>query len=131
MRTIKFCGYSIDNSTDQPLGDWVYGDLNTYPNGDAYITEKSDGVELSYLVEEDSVGQFTGLIDCNEIEIYEGDYVAFKGKDGKYSACFEVTFKEGSFWMSYRPMPSQFMINELRLSVVGRSYLMKQKIKDN
>lgn len=130
MRTIKFCGYSIDNSTDELLGDWIYGDLNTYPNGDVYITEKSDGVELSYPVEADSIGEFSGKLDCNGLEIYEKDLVAFVREDGTYDSTFEVTFKDSSFCMNDKPMPSQDMINLSRLSVVGNSYLSKLENKE-
>lgn len=115
MRAIKFCGYSCEHES------WIYGDLNTYFDGEAYITEKSDGVELSYQVEADSVGEFSGQLDYNGAEIYEGHYVAFEREHG-FSECFEVTFKEGMFWIGCRPMLSQFMIDESRLIVVGHKY---------
>lgn len=120
----------VDDSADRPLGDWVYGDLNTYPNGDAYITEKSDGVELSYPVEAESVGQFTGLFDCNGIEIYEGDLIAFERKDGTFGEPFEITFEGGVFCMGKKPIPSQGLIDYTMLTVIGNSYLINKRTKD-
>lgn len=63
MREIKFRGKRLDN------GEWVYGDLFRM-NGFPYIYPGH------YEVIPDTVGQFTGLLDKNGKEIYEGDIVA-------------------------------------------------------
>ena len=64
MREIKFRG-------KMPSGVWVYGsfwDHAVYPD---IIDEYSN----HRLVYRDTVGQFTGLKDCEGREIYEGDVV--------------------------------------------------------
>lgn len=69
-RTIKFRGKSIDN------GEWVYGDLNQIfvPEGSTEdcpsISDKFDG---TFFVHPNSVGQFTGIVDKDNEQIYEGD----------------------------------------------------------
>lgn len=71
-RIIKFRGKSIDN------GEWVYGDLNQIfvPEGSTEdcpsIYDKFDG---TFFVHPNSVGQFTGIVDKDNEQIYEGDIV--------------------------------------------------------
>ena len=70
MREIKFRGQRVDN------GEWLYGDLMTYDN-DYVICDVDDGGYLPIIRE--TVGQFTGLLDKNGQEIYEGDIVVGYG----------------------------------------------------
>lgn len=64
-REIKFRGKQIDN------GEWVYG----YLADEDYIND-INSIDLSSIeVDRDTIGQFTGLLDKNGKEIYEGDIV--------------------------------------------------------
>lgn len=104
-RIIKFRGKRLGN------GEWVYGDL-LHINGGCLIyygsqtkceliEGKSDiavemGMDEIAPVDPDTVGQFTGLIDANDKEIYEGDIIL----EDKDPTMLEIVFVDGIFFAS-------------------------------
>ncbi len=113
MRTIKFRGKSTNN------GKWVYAELHEF------------GMYLfNECVQENTVGQFTGLFDRNGKEIYEGDivqldYITTAGKP-RTGLSFEVKWcaKEGC-WVGW----DGFAENTIQQT--HKMFVVKGNIYDN
>lgn len=85
MRKICFRGKDF-------AGVWWYGFLSShegYP-----IIHPMKCIDASILVEDGTVGEFTGLQDANGKEVYEGDILRYPQNN---KTC-QVVFKDGIFW---------------------------------
>ena len=86
-RIIKFRGIRIDN------GEWIYGYYLFYK-----VAQIMDEYRFYYEVYPDSVGEWTGYNDKNDLEIYEDDiivqsgYLYFDNGEPNYVATVEWAF---------------------------------------
>lgn len=102
MRTIKFRGMSIN-------GEWHYGNLSIVNkkidmvDKGCYISN-SVGMPFAYQVRCETIGEFTGLLDKNNKEIFEGDIIKGRDSDGAINETYKptvVVFHGGMFCCEY------------------------------
>lgn len=121
MRQPKFRGF------DPSSNEWVYGygwHKTDYPEDflkkikqakqDAVLFTKTFPITCDI----DSMGEFTGILDTNGREIYEGDLVR-ETSDGDI---YKVIFEEGGFYVKCLSVYDFQTINEYSLEVIGNVY---------
>lgn len=120
MNRIKHRGYSLDKKK------WIIGDLmQTDPN--TTIIEGCDATNPANFnwVDNESVGQFSTIVDIKEVEVFAGDIV--KCSKGRNDV---VEFKNGCFWLKYRNCSLYRYMFELQntVEVIGNIYLNPEKV---
>ena len=149
MREVKFRGYDLDDKI------WRYGAYIKHVNStpcmftgekekEEWFKEHTEhliifdafsdwwmprGMVSCTSIDPESIGQFTGLIDRNKKEIFEGDFVEFnslipldselcklEGKIGK------VVFEECAFCLEFKNKMIPLWIEGVNYRVVGNIY---------
>lgn len=96
MRPIKFRGFSKQDD------EFVYGYLFVDPTTFGYfIIEEGSTKDVMNLIPvySESIGQFTGILDLDNKEIYEGDTVIIESYGKEAIVKFERDFTCFVFWI--------------------------------
>ena len=126
MRSIKFRG-KIKVS-----GKWMYGNITHLYEDEFMQIDISD-----WDVFPETIGQFTGIVDRNGVEIYEGDIIQTYDSSGK-AILHEVYYLESEArfatkLISYENLNegslTQKWINELDFEVIGNKFDNKELLQ--
>lgn len=113
----KFRGFSIVSH------EWLYGDCLHISPDVICIFYDNYGNRAPIFAE--SLGQSTGYVDSNNVEIYEGDIMLLPKdvESTEYTLKAVVTYKNGSFYLTHididRDVPLMFFITENGSNVKG------------
>ena len=133
-REIKYRGLkTFQIFSGETKNIWIYGfylKRGTYgdPGPQAHIFVYENGYE-GYRVDSQTIGQFTGLFDCEDKEIYEDDIISFQ--DGKIGL---VEFSHGCFVVRYGKDNSVQLLYDIKdwnIKILGNRFENPELMLEN
>ncbi len=108
MKTIKFKGKSLED------GEWNYGDLSHVANQTLVKNNpcRDKRPVFTFAVAPDTVGQYTGFLDKDGNEVYEGDILRYN------NSTFAVEWSEDLGAFTLRPIREKGKCDDIPLGVI-------------
>ena len=130
MREIKFRGKDLIHN------EWIFGGIAVDKHNSVVILPKEDWSKGG-CVDEKTVGQYTGIKDINDKEIYEGDIVVYNTiLHGNIVCICEFNEFTTSFMLTENALPfgESYYIHRAErgnMEVIGNIYDNPELLKDN
>ncbi len=118
-RNIVFRGKRPDN------GEWIIGWLFQDDDDHLPMIHQGGTLDVWEQVEEETVGQFTGLRDAKGIDIYDGDILHFEQDEKNHTVVVKWNYEVGAWCIQlrYEPRvgcrPLGEWLKEERFEVIG------------
>ena len=108
MKTIKFKGKSLED------GEWNYGDLSHVANQTLVKNNpcRDKRPVFTFAVAPDTVGQYTGFLDKDGKEVYEGDILRYN------NSTFAVEWSEDLGAFTLRAIREKGKCDDIPLGVI-------------
>nr|DAE17942.1 MAG TPA: YopX protein [Siphoviridae sp. ctr8v12] len=126
-REIKFRGKRV--KMDDPLERWIEGSCVEYTNiRDEKVVRIMSKSGYQNEVYPETVGQFTGLYDKNDKEIYESDILRFYHNNEEYICVVGWNYEVGAWCIRFKDevyvgtRPLGLWLCDYKLEIIGNIY---------
>lgn len=127
--------FRAKRETSENISDWVYGHVYPHREKDGYedwlLKDADKNGNVSYIIDTDTVCQYTGMKDIHGNMIFEGDIIKYTDDS---TDCPIPSYKEGCITDVKYEMASFYPLNEfetVNIEVIGNVFDSPELLDSN